>query len=239
MGDPINAVRIFNEKEADELIVLDIGASAAGVAPNVKRIEALAAECRMPLCYGGGVKTVEEALEIFRVGVEKVALSTQALVEPMFVRKLADRVGTQSVVIVLDVKKNRAGAYEVFSRNGKIATGIGPTDFAKKFQQLGAGEIVVNSIDNDGVMKGFDMALIAQVRSAVDIPITVIGGCANLSDVGKVIETFGILGVAAGSMFLFKGIYRAVLINYPNPIEKDLLIQQALKKYATRAEGLI
>ena len=236
VGDPINAVRIFNEKEVDELIVLDIDASAKGVAPNLKRVETLAAECRMPLCYGGGVNTIEQAVEIFSVGVEKIAISTHALSEPTFVSRLAERVGTQSVVVVLDVRKDKKGRYEVYTRNGTKGTGKGPVELARQFQELGAGEIVINSIDNDGVMKGCDLELIAQVRDAVDVPLTALGGVGSLQDIGKVIERFGIMGIAAGSLFVFKGVFRAVLINYPNPQDKDVLVQNALAAYGMQGK---
>lgn len=229
VGDPINAVRIFNEKEVDELIVLDIDATAEKRVPDYKAIEDLAAECRMPLCYGGGVKTVEQATRIFSLGVEKIALSSAAVEDPSFVGKLADHVGVQSVVVVLDVRKQKHGRYEIFIRNGSKGTGKCPIEFARHLQQQGVGEIVINSIDNDGVMKGYDLELVAQIRAAVTVPITVLGGAGSLGDIGRLIERFGIIGAAAGSLFVFKGIFRAVLINYPNPLEKDALIQKALE----------
>lgn len=226
VGDPINAVRIFNEKEVDELIVLDIDATTENREPDYKMIENLAAECRMPLCYGGGVKTVEQAQRIFSLGVEKIALSSAAVEDISLISKICEVVGTQSVIIVLDVKKKLLGGYEVYTHNGKKKTGKDPVEFAKQLQKMGAGEIVVNSIDNDGVMKGFDFVIIDKIRQAITIPMTVLGGAGSLDDIIKVIDKYKIIGVSAGSLFVFKGIYKAVLINYPSKAEKKEMIQK-------------
>jgi imidazole glycerol-phosphate synthase subunit HisF len=225
VGDPLNAVRIFNEKEVDELIVLDIDATTSGTGPDFKMIGHLAAECRMPLCYGGGVKSVEQARRIVGLGVEKVALSSAALASPDLVSQLAKELGSQSVVVVLDAKRRLMGRYEVYTHNGRTATGKTPAEMASRFEQLGAGEIVINSIDSDGVMKGYDEALARSVREATSLPMTVLGGAGSLADIGALIEKLGIVGAAAGSLFVFKGVYRAVLINYPGAAEKDQLIR--------------
>lgn len=226
VGDPINAVRIFNEKEVDELIVLDIDATATSKGPDATMVAHLAAECRMPLCYGGGVKTVEQAKTVIGLGVEKVAISSAAVENPELVSRIAAEIGAQSVVIVLDVRKSRGGSgYEVFTRNGTIATGKCPVDFARRLEDLGAGEIVINSIDRDGEMKGYDMALAGLVRDAISVPMTVLGGAGSLKHVGELVRAFGVVGAAAGSLFVFKGVYKAVLINYPSPTEKDELIR--------------
>ena len=235
VGDPINAVKIFNEKEVDELFVVDIDASANGHEPDYKMIENLATECRMPLCYGGGIKTVEQAQHIFSLGVEKIAISSLAIENPAIVKALAERVGNQSVVVVLDVKKKTFGdKYEIFIHNGKKSTGINPFEFAAKMEQLGAGEIVLNSIDQDGVMKGYDMNLIHKIREVISLPLTVLGGAGSMDDIGNIIMENGIIGVAAGSLFVFKGKYRAVLINYPTTAEKELLIQKYFLPYWDR-----
>lgn len=223
VGDPINAVKIFNEKEVDELIVLDIDASVHNNEPDYVMIENLAAECRMPLCYGGGVKTVEQAKRIISMGVEKVAVSSAAIDEPELVSSIAEVVGSQSVVVVMDVKMTSNGKYEIWTHNGNTHTGMSPIEFAQKMQSRGAGEVVINSIDNDGVMKGYDLTLARAVRESVTLPITVLGGAGSLKDIGELIDKFGIVGAAAGSLFVFKGIYRAVLINYPSRSEKDAL----------------
>lgn len=229
VGDPLNAVRIFNEKEVDELIVLDIDATVKGEEPDYQRIEKMAKECRMPLCYGGGVKTAEQARKIFSYGVEKIAISSAAVEHPEVVTEMATAVGNQSVVVVMDVHKRRfTGKYEIYTHNGTKPTGISPVAFAKEMQSRGAGELVINSIDNDGMMQGYDMKLIESIKREVTIPITVIGGAGTLDDIKIIIKKFGIIGVAAGSLFVFKGKYKAVLINYPNPEEKEKLINDSL-----------
>lgn len=225
VGDPINAVRIFNEKEVDELIVLDIDATVQRRGPDYKMIEALAAECRMPLCYGGGVKTADEIRTIIQLGVEKVAVSSVILENPNLVAEAAERVGGQSVVAVLDVRKDSSsGEYSVFTHNGTVPTGKSPFELARLMQKMGAGEIVINSIDRDGAMKGYDLELVEQLRNAVSLPVTVLGGAGALKDIGQLINRYGAIGAAAGSLFVFKGVYRAVLINYPNRDEKQKLV---------------
>lgn len=224
VGDPINAVKIFNEKEVDELIVLDISATIENREPDYKMIENLAVECRMPLCYGGGIKMVEQAQKILGLGVEKVAISSAALDRPELVTKIAKQVGSQSVVVVLDVKKSlRDGQYEIWTHNGQKNTGKNPIEFARQMETLGAGEIVINSIDNDGAMKGYDFVLVDEIRKSTTLPLTVLGGAGSLKDIGQLIGRYGIIGAAAGSLFVFKGVYRAVLINYPGRDKKDAL----------------
>ncbi|MBM7419185.1 MULTISPECIES: AglZ/HisF2 family acetamidino modification protein [Chryseobacterium] len=226
VGDPINAVKIFNEKEVDELAIFDIDATTKGLEPNYSLIERIANQSRMPLCYGGGVKTVEQAQKIFGLGIEKIALSSSVLQNPDLITQIADRVGAQSVIVVLDVKKKLLGGYEVYTHNGKKSTGINPFKFIEQAQELGAGEIVINSIDQDGVMKGYDMSLIEKAREKTSLPMTVLGGAGSLEDIKKVIDKHKIIGVAAGSLFVFKGKYKAVLINYPTKDEKENLLRK-------------
>lgn len=221
VGDPINAVKIFNEKETDELIVVDIDASVRGAVPDFKLISHLAAECRMPLCYGGGVKTAEQAKRIIGLGVEKVAISSAALHDPQLVSVTAREIGSQSVVVVLDVRRNKGGGYEVCTHNGNRSTGKSAVDAAVQAESFGAGEIVVNSIDHDGRMDGYDLALAGSIRRAVRVPITVLGGAGSLEHIRALFGHCGVVGAAAGSLFVFKGPYRAVLINYPTPAQKD------------------
>ena len=223
IGDPINAVKIFNEKEVDELAIFDIDATVLGNEPNYILIEKLANQSRMPLCYGGGVKTVKQAQRIFSLGVEKIALSSSIIQNPNLITEISEKVGSQSVIVVLDVKKKLLGGYEIYTHNGKKSTGISPIKFAKIAQKLGAGEVIINSIDNDGMMNGFDMNIIAKVREEITIPLTVLGGAGNLEDIKKVILNNGIVGVAAGSLFVFRGVYKAVLINYPSKEEKNTI----------------
>jgi len=179
----------------------------------------------MPLCYGGGIKTVDQALKIFSLGVEKIAISSGAIQNPLMVSEIASKVGNQSVVVVLDVRKNKNSNYEVFTHNGTRATGQDPITLSKLFTELGAGGIVINSIDNDGRMSGYDYFLIKIVRDTISTPLTVLGGAGKLEDLQKVINLFGIIGVAAGSLFVFKGPYKAVLINYPDKLTKSRLFQ--------------
>lgn len=226
VGDPINAVKIFNEKEVDELAIFDIDATVLNKEPDYVLIEKLATQSRMPLCYGGGVKTVEQAQRIFGLGIEKIALSSAVLQKPELIAEIAERVGNQSVIVVLDVKKKLLGGYEVYTHNGKKSTGINPFKFVEEAEKLGAGEIIINSIDQDGVMKGYDMNLIDKIREKISLPMTVLGGAGSLDDIGKVINKHGVIGVAAGSLFVFKGVYKAVLINYPKRSEKDELIHK-------------
>jgi cyclase len=225
VGDPINAVRIFNEKEVDELMVVDIDATVDKREPDYALIEHLAAECRMPLCYGGGVKTGKQVERIVALGVEKVAVGSALLDQPEVLSQASASVGAQSLVAVLDVRQARAGQYEVYTHNARRASGKTPVELAKRAQALGAGEIVLNSIDNDGCMKGYDLGLIEQVRAAVSIPLTCLGGAGSLRHIQQLIDAHGAIGAAAGSLFVFKGVYRAVLINYPDRATKDALWQ--------------
>lgn len=226
VGDPINAVRIFNEKEADELIVIDIDATAEGREPDYAMIENLATECRMPLCYGGGVSTVEQAKRIMALGTEKVALSAAAIARPQLVGEMAAQVGAQSVVVVLDVKKKMLGGYRAFTRNGRVAAKLSPGDFAREVEALGAGEIVINAIDHDGMMNGYDLTIASQIREATRLPLTLLGGAGSLDHMAEAVQRLGTIGLAAGSLFVFKGQYRAVLINYPGHAERAALQQQ-------------
>ncbi|MFV8434038.1 AglZ/HisF2 family acetamidino modification protein [Vibrio owensii] len=223
VGDPLNAVRIFNEKEVDELTVFDIDATVNGTVPDLKLIEHLAAECRMPLCYGGGIKTLEQAQSILALGVEKVALSSAAIENPKLVSDIATQVGNQSVVVVLDVKKKFFGGYKVYTHNGTKLVKKDLFELLKEFQNLGAGEIVINNIDLDGTQKGYDTQLISILKSELNIPFTVCGGASSYSDIAKAIKDYSPIGLAVGSIFVFKGKYRAVLISYPNKAEKELI----------------
>lgn len=221
VGDPLNAVRIFNEKEVDELMVVDIDASRYTREPDYKLIANLARECRMPLSYGGGIKTVEQFDRIIGLGVEKVAVSSAAVNDPTLISRAASRVGSQSVVAVIDVKKSGLlRKPEVVTLNATKRSGLEPSAFAAKLQELGAGEIVLNNVDRDGEMKGYDFDLIDSVRNAISIPLTVLGGAGSLDNIRSLVSRYGIIGAAAGSLFVFKGKYRAVLINYPSFEEK-------------------
>jgi cyclase len=233
VGDPINAVRIFNEKEADELMVLDIDATRNGVPPDFALIAKLAAECRMPLCYGGGVTTAEQATRLVDMGVEKVAVSAAAVANPSLLTQMAASVGQQSVVAVLDVRK-RTGlfskGFEVCTHNATLAHKVDPVPLARQLQEAGAGEIVINAVDRDGTMQGYDLELAAQVKAVLSVPATFLGGAGTLEHLGDLVSKLGVVGAAAGSLFVFKGKYRAVLINYPTPDLKIQMCKAALAK---------
>lgn len=231
VGDPINAVKIFNEKEADELTVLDIDASVNRAEPNYALIAKLAAECRMPLCYGGGITTAEQAARIIDLGVEKVSISAAAVANPELLSKISTAIGRQSVVAVIDVRKKAglfARGYEVCTHNARTIHKHDPVALAKSLQAAGAGEIVLNSIDLDGHMKGYDLELAKQMRAALSVPLTVLGGAGSLDDIGALFRACGVVGAAVGSLFVFKGQYRAVLINYPTTQQKDALFKASL-----------
>lgn len=214
VGDPINAVKIFNEKEVDELVVLDIDATVNGAEPNYQIIEHLANESRMPLCYGGGVKTPEQAQKIIKLGVEKIALSSEAISNPNILVDIANIIGRQSVVVVLDIKKKLFGSYEIYTHNGTKKVKKDLFEFIAELELIGIGELIINSIDNDGVMKGYDLALIRKVRDHVSIPLTLLGGAGSADDILNLIDEYKIIGASAGSLFVFKGVYKAVLISY-------------------------
>jgi cyclase len=221
VGDPINAVRIFNEKEADELIVLDIDATALKQEPDYQRIGHLAAECRMPLCYGGGIKTVEQARQIIQLGVEKIAISSLAIESHATIQAIVDEIGKQSVVVILDIKKKLlSNTYEVWTHNATVNTKRNVMDVVDDVQANGAGEIVINFVEQDGQMKGYMLEAIKLIKQRIKVPFTVLGGAGDLNHLKNLIKTFGIIGAAAGSLFVFKGKYKAVLINYPNQQQK-------------------
>jgi len=224
VGDPINAVKIFNEKEVDELMVLDIDATREKRSPNLEMIKNLADECRMPFCYGGGITTVEQAKKIISLGAEKVALSYSALHNIDLCTEIGAIIGNQSVVVVIDVKKKKLfGGYEIYTHNGTKKSKWKLDDLILKLEKLEIGEIVINSIDNDGMMQGYDISLLENVREKCSMPLTILGGAGHLNDIKNIISKFKIIGVAAGSLFVFKGKYKAVLINYPNREERKPL----------------
>jgi cyclase len=226
VGDPINAVKIFNEKEVDELMVIDIDATVENRGPDFKLIEDLAIECRMPFCYGGGVTTVEQAKKIISLGAEKVALSNAAVLNIEILQQIGNAVGIQSVVVVLDVKKKGLfGTYEIFTHNGKKSTGIKLKDFLVKLENIGIGELIINSIEDDGSMKGFDFKIFDFAREITSMPMTILGGAGSYEDLKSAITRYKTIGVAAGSLFVFKGKYRAVLIGYPNFEERKEIYQ--------------
>jgi cyclase len=224
IGDPINAIKIFNEKEVDELIFLDIDASVEKREPYYKLIEDIASECFMPLCYGGGIKNVEQMKRIYSLGVEKISLSSQAVLNPNLIKQASNLFGNQSVIVTVDIKKDLWGNSKVFIYNGVKNTKLDPIEFIKEMELLGAGELVINSCDYDGVMKGYDIDFLKLIKSSVNIPIIALGGAGNLNHIKEVFDTAKVDAVACGSMFVYQGPLKGVLISYP-PFQKiqDLL----------------
>lgn len=215
IGDPINAVKIFNDKGVDELILLDTTVTIDGTRPNLKQIADIVSEAFMPIGYGGGINDIDDIQQLLALGIEKISLNSIAAEDPGFVSKAAELAGSQSVVVSMDVKKGFLGKYEVWTRGGSKKTSFEPVAFAKLMEQHGAGEIFLNSIDRDGTMSGYDLALIRKVASAVKIPVIACGGAGQVSDFDSAITEGGASAVAAGSMFVFHGPHRAVLISYP------------------------
>jgi cyclase len=224
VGDPINAIRIFNEKQVDELLVLDIKASKIGVEPNYALIEEFAGECFMPLAYGGGVTNVEQAARLFGLGVEKICLQTAALKDFSLVNRLAERFGSQSVMVSVDVKRNWLGKAQVFSAAGGKARSEPWLELARRLVDCGAGEVLLNAVDRDGTLAGPDLELIREAAVALPVPLIAVGGVSSLADIKAVVEV-GASAVAAGAFFVFHGPHRAVLITYPKYQELESLFK--------------
>lgn len=215
VGDPINAVRIFNEKEVDELVFLDISATPAGRGPNLELVRDIATEAFMPFGYGGGVRTIDQVASLVALGVEKVVLNTVATEQPGFVRDASRLVGSSSVVVSIDVRRSLFGKYEVVTCSGTRKTGLDPVEWARRVEDLGAGEIFLTAVDRDGTQKGYDVPLLRQVTDAVSIPVIASGGAGSLDDFRAAVCEGRASAVAAGSLFVFHGRHRAVLITYP------------------------
>ncbi len=219
LGDPINIVKIFNDKEVDELMFLDITATAENREPEFRLISEIASECFMPICYGGGIRSLKDIRSILSLGVEKVSLNSHAVENPSFVGLAADLVGRQSIVISLDVKKHSSGQYEIFIFGGMKPTGLDPIQFAIEMEKMGAGEILLNSIDRDGTMVGYDLDLIQSLTKSINIPVIACGGAGKFEDLADAVKRGGASAAAAGSLFVFQGRLRGVLINFPTPGE--------------------
>lgn len=215
VGDPINAVKIFNEKEVDELVFLDIGATQNGKGPNFELLKDIASEAFMPFGYGGGVNNIEQIRRLFSIGVEKVIINSAAFFSPDLIREASEISGAQSIVVSMDVKRSLFGKYEVYVKNGSLNTKCDPIEYAVRMQELGAGELIVCSIANEGTGKGYDNKLLQAVASAVDIPVVASGGAGTLQHFSDAYHHGHASGVAAGDMFVFYGKHKAVLITYP------------------------
>lgn len=224
IGDPINAVRIFNEKEVDELVLLDIKATSEKRDPNFSEIEEIVSEAFMPIGYGGGVNKLEHIEKLFKIGIEKVILNTAAFTNEDLIKEASQIFGSQSIVISLDFKKDLWGDYKFYTHAGKIKEKGNIIDIVKKFENLGAGEIVLNSIDRDGTMSGYDLTIIEKVSKELSVPLIVSGGAGKLEDFVDAIKN-GASAVAAGSMFVYQGVHRAVLISYIKSKELEIKLK--------------
>jgi len=214
IGDPINAVRIFNDKEVDEMVFLDIGSRAAKQGPNYELLSDIASEVFMPFAYGGGIRNFDDVRKLYALGVEKVIFNTVAYEQPELVSKAVDMAGTSGVVVSLDVSRSLFGKYSVVTHCGTNNTSVNPVEFAKRMVDAGAGEILLNSINRDGTMDGYDLDLIKQVSDSVSIPVVAIGGAGNIGHFNEAVHA-GASAVGAGSMFVYHGKHRAILITYP------------------------
>ena len=214
VGDPVNAIRIFNEKEVDELLILDIDASKNGSGPNYNLISQFAGECFMPLTYGGGIHTVDQAKKLFAIGIEKVCLQTAVLKDLSIITEITKKFGSQSVVISVDIKKNWFGKYCIYSASDKKKLSMDLYTYISSVVSAGAGEIVVNFVDRDGMMNGMELAFISELSKIVSVPLIAMGGVGSLLHIKQAIQA-GANAVAVGSFFVFHGPHRAVLITYP------------------------
>lgn len=215
VGDPINAVRIFNEKEVDELAFVDISAGMNTKEPDYVLIEDMASEAFMPIAYGGGIRRVDQVEKLFRLGVEKVIINSEFYKSPNLIKECSQIAGAQSIAVAVDVKKSLLGRYEVYINNGTQKTGLNPVEYALKAQLYGAGEILLTAIDREGQGQGLDLDLIKQVTAVLDIPVIAQGGVGHLEHIKQAVKVAGASAVAAGSFFTFHGKHKAVLLTYP------------------------
>jgi cyclase len=223
VGDPVNAVRIFNQKEVDELVLLDIHATTQSRGIDFETLEKVVSECFMPICYGGGVKTLEDMRRLYSLGIEKVSLGSAAFEVPDLVQRASAEFGAQAVVVTLDVKKGLLGRATVRTRNGRHDTKMSPVDAAKAFEAQGAGELLLYSIDRDGTWSGFDLRLVESVSHATGIPVVATGGAGSLEDIKAAVKQAGASAVAIGSMAVFQGKDLGVLIKFPSRKDQDAI----------------
>lgn len=216
VGDPINTVKIFNEKEVDEIAILDIRASRDKREPNFEKIAEIAGECFMPMAYGGGITSVAQIRRILSSGVEKVILNSALSSQPNLVRSAADQFGSQSIVVALDVQRGFFGTYRIRTHGGTIKQKLDPVAAATEAVEQGAGELLLNSVDRDGTFQGYDLAILRKVTAAVSVPVIACGGAGKVQDFVAAVREGGAAAVAAGSMFVFHGVHKAVLVNFPS-----------------------
>lgn len=229
IGDPINAVKIFNEKFVDEIIFLDIDASQERRGPDFDHIADICSECFIPFCYGGGIRSIKDAERLFTLGVEKVSLNTVLFRDKAVLPAMARQFGSQSIVATMDVQKKRFSGYVVMAGGGKIKTHVKPIEYARELEQLGAGELLINSIDRDGMMQGYASELLTQIAAAVSIPVIACGGAGHLQHIADLLEQTAISAAGTGSLCVFQGPHKAVLLNYPTPKELKPIINRGEK----------
>jgi cyclase len=215
VGDPVNAIKIYNEKEVDELIIVDITATIENRTPNFNLIKEVADECFMPVCYGGSISSVDQMKKLFNIGIEKVALNSSVIENQRLINDAAEVFGSQSIIISIDVKKNLFGKYQVYTHSGEKNSKKDPAEYAKTVEKAGAGEILLNSIDRDGTWNGFDIDLIKSITDAVGIPVIAVGGAGNLEHISEAVHKGGASAIAIGSMAVYQGKDLGVLINFP------------------------
>ena len=218
VGDPINAVKIFNEKEVDELLLLDISCSISQSEPDYNLILEIVSEAFMPIGYGGGIKTVDQAKRIFDLGIEKIILNTSLQTNPDLVSQISSIYGSSSVVANIDYKKNIFGKHKVYFKSGTVKSDYNPLEWAIKLQDAGAGELILNNIDREGTYTGYDVTMLSNISKKISVPVVVSGGASSMDDFKKAVD-FGASGMAAGSMFIYKRPHNAVLISYPSPAD--------------------
>lgn len=223
IGDPINTIRIFNELEVDELIFLDITATRENRKPNFAMLADIANECFMPLAYGGGIKNTEDAKRILNIGLEKIAINSYAVENPLFVTELANISGSQSVIVSIDAKKNFLGKYEVYTNGGKKKHKLDPVEWAKELEERGAGELLITSMDREGTWTGYDIELITKITSVVKIPVIAHGGAGKIEHIGEAVKKAGASAVALGNMVVYQGKNLGVLVSFP---DRKMLINE-------------
>jgi len=216
VGDPINAVKIFNDLRADELVFLDILATREKRCIDLAFVRQVGDEANMPVAVGGGIQTLDQIRALLQAGAEKVIINSYAVRNPAFIRAAADEFGSSTIVVAMDVKNNWLGRTQVYTEGGSQATGLNPTVWAQQLEELGAGELMVTAIEHDGQMQGYDLNLVSQIANAVSIPVVAAGGAGQLTDFSRVVRQAQASAVAAGSLFVFHGPRRAVLVNYPS-----------------------
>lgn len=228
LGDPLNTVRIFNDLEADEIVILDIDASRRGAKPDLGLVSRLAAQCRMPVCYGGGITELDDARRIIENGVEKVAIGAAALNDHLLVSRISERFGAQSVCVIIDVGVTRDGRYEILAEQGTRFTGRNPLTMAQAMEKQGAGEILFNFVHRDGMCEGYDLAFARMASDVLHCPLTMLGGAGSITDIENLFRISSTIGAAAGSLFVYKGALSAVLINYPEQDRRDALAHRVM-----------